>query len=159
MNSKHYDLFKFTQEEYGPAYHDYLLSQYELYVKSAESISDRRQNANSHFITINVAIISLLGILFQVKWLEVVLWIACVGIATCAIFYVLLGSYRQLNKTKFDVIWEIEEKLPAQVYGYEWHLLSGHQQKRYLSLSCIEKAIPVVFGLAYLGFVGFWFYQ
>lgn len=63
-------LFKAQQKDYGEKYFPHLFEQYKLYVESAEKISDRRQNANNYFLTINTALISFLGISFQVELLN-----------------------------------------------------------------------------------------
>ena len=47
------ELSRVGEKEYGQQYKDHLFSQYQHYIESAEKISDRRQNANNYFITIN----------------------------------------------------------------------------------------------------------
>lgn len=153
---KETQLFKVGEKDYGQAYKDHLLAQYQLYVGSAEKISDRRQNANNHFITINTILISFMGVLRQVKLFEsipsVKLLIAVVGIIICVVFWFLLRSYRQLNTGKFNVIHEIEQKLPASIYDYEWQILGkGKDKKVYFPFSHIEMFIPWIFGIVYLG--------
>lgn len=148
-------LFKSNEKEYGSQYKDHLFEQYKLYVESAEKISDRRQNANNYFITINTVLITLLGLSFQVKFLEYIGWIrsllAIVGIIICIIFWFLLRSYKQLNAGKFKVLHEIEQKLPLALYDYEWKILEEGKNKRvYYPFSHIELLIPWVFGLIYL---------
>ncbi len=120
-------VFNVSEKEYGQEYRSHLLAQYQLYVKSVEKISDRRQNANNYFITINTVLISFLGIFFQAKILETISWIKCLisimGIVICIIFWFLLRSYKQLNTGKFKVIHEIEQKLPLALYDHEWRIL------------------------------------
>lgn len=123
MTQREKSLFKTSEREYGDRYKDHLLSQYKLYVESIDKISDRRQNANNYFITINTVLISFIGLLFQAKILENIRWIklliCVVGITICVIFGFLLRSYKQLNSGKFTVIQEFEEKLPAALYDFE----------------------------------------
>ena len=149
------NVFKVNEKEYGSSYRDHLLAQYQLYVEGMEKISDRRQNANNYFITINTVLISFIGILFQVKIFEHVAWIksliAVIGIIICAIFWFLLRSYKQLNTGKFKVIHEIENKLPLALYDYEWEMLGeGKKQGVYFPFSHIEMIIPWVFGVVYV---------
>jgi len=59
------ELFKAEEKNYGDKYREHLFEQYRLYIGSAEKISDRRQNANSYFITINTALIALLSLSFK----------------------------------------------------------------------------------------------
>jgi len=148
-------VLRVTEKEYGEEYKNHLLAQYQLYVEGSEKISDRRQNANNYFITINTVLISFLGILFQVKIFENIVWIEflipLIGIIICVIFWFLLRSYKQLNTGKFKVIHEIEQKLPLALYDYEWQLLKeGKDKKIYYPFSHIEMIIPWVFGIIYL---------
>lgn len=148
-------ILKVDEKEYGQEYKNHLFSQYQLYVESSEKISDRRQNANNYFITINTVLISFLGILFQVKIFENIVWIkfliSLIGIIICVIFWFLLRSYKQLNTGKFKVIHEIEQKLPLALYDYEWYILKeGKDKKTYYPFSHIEMIIPWVFGIIYL---------
>lgn len=149
------ELFKVGENEYGQEYKNHLFAQYQLYIESVEKISDRRQNANNYFITINTVLISFLGILFQAKLLENIPWvksvISMVGIIVCVIFWFLLRSYKQLNTGKFKVIHEIEQKLPLGLYDYEWKVLKeGKNSKVYFPFSHIEMVIPWVFGAVYI---------
>lgn len=149
------NLFKLTEEEYGSSYKEHLLAQYQLYVDSMEKISDRRQNANNHFIMINTVLISFIGVLFQVKIFETIFlvksMIAVVGIIICVVFWFLLRSYKQLNTGKFKVIHEMEQKLPISIYDYEWKILGeGKNKKLYFPFSHIEMVIPWVFGIIYV---------
>ncbi|TRZ94941.1 hypothetical protein D4R78_05235 [bacterium] len=148
-------VLRVAEKEYGQEYRSHLLAQYQLYVESAEKISDRRQNANNYFITINTVLVSFLGALFQVKLFGNILWvkslIPVIGIIICVIFWYLLRSYKQLNTGKFKVIHEIEQRLPLALYDYEWHVLKeGKDKKTYYPFSHIEMIIPWVFGVIYL---------
>ena len=64
------DLFSKSEKDYGNNYKEHLFEQYKLYVESIEKTSDRRQHANNYFITINTALISLIGLSFQIKFFE-----------------------------------------------------------------------------------------
>jgi len=149
------NLFSKTKENYGNEYEKHFFEQYRLYIEGAEKISDRRQTANNYFITINTALITLLGLSFQISFLEGFSWvrsvIAGVGIIICIIFWHLLRSYKQLNTGKFKVIHEIEQHLPLALYDYEWKILGeGRDKKIYYPFSHIELLIPWAFGLIYL---------
>ncbi len=149
------ELFKISEKEYGQDFRSHLFAQYQLYVESMEKISDRRQNANNYFITINTVLISFMGVLFQVKIFENYTWIkfivALVGAIICVIFWFLLHSYKQLNTGKFQVIHEIEQKLPLALYDYEWSILGeGKNIDMYFPFSHVELFIPWIFGLVYI---------
>lgn len=146
----------FTQDKdgYGIDYQNHLLEQYKLYLSSVEKISDRRQNANNYFITVNTVLISILGLSFKSTLFENNPWIkaliAFVGIVICIIFWYLLRAYKQLNTGKFAVIHEIEKRLPLSLFGHEWDILGqGKDTKKYYPFSHIELLIPWVFGIIY----------
>jgi len=148
------DLFAKNEKDYGDDYKNHLFEQYKLYVESIEKTSDRRQHANNYFITINTALISLIGLSFQIKIFENLAGIksvlAFVGIVICFIFWHLIRSYKQLNTGKFAVIHEIEKHLPLALYKYEWEILGeGKDNKKYYPFSHIELLIPWVFGIIY----------
>ncbi len=107
------DLFSKTEKDYGNIYKDHLFEQYKLYVESIEKTSDRRQQANNYFLTINTALISLIGLSFQFKIFENVNWIKAllviVGIIICIVFWFLIRSYNQLNTGKFKVIMKLRK--------------------------------------------------
>lgn len=154
MNEKN-SVFRLTEKEYGASYREHLLEQYKLYIEGVEKISDRRQNANNYFITINTVLISFIGVLFQIKNFVHIAWIrsliAVIGIIICAIFWFLLRSYKQLNAGKFKVIHEIESKLPLALYDFEWETLGeGKDVGIYFPFSHIEMIIPWVFGAIYI---------
>ncbi len=73
----------------------------------------------------------------------------------CGAWFYLLRSYRQLNTAKYQVIGQLEERLPASPYWRaEWTALGeGKDRTKYWPLSHIEKWIPVLFAATYL--VGF----
>ena len=140
-----------NEDQYGPEYKAHLFEQYKIYIEGIEKTSDRRQQANNYFITINAALISLIGLsLFkEVIWIKVVL--AIVGMVISIIFWFLIRSYRQLNTGKFAVVHEIEKLLPLQLYAYEWDekLAKGDDKDVYYPFSHIESHIPLIFGVIY----------
>lgn len=148
------DLFSKTEKEYGNSYQEHLFEQYKLFIDSIEKTSDRRQQANNYFIAINTALISLIGLSFQIKIFENSPWpkilLAVLGIVICVIFYFLIRSYKQLNTGKFAVIHEIEKNLPLALYKYEWKILGeGKNKAKYYPFSHIELWIPWIFGVLY----------
>jgi hypothetical protein len=98
-----------------------LFEQYKLAVEMAQGISDRRQTANSFYI----ALISAFGILSSVlekgptsevrsTWGYVLSILpACLSvICLCVVWWLTIQSYRRINKAKWKVIEELEDKLP-----------------------------------------------
>lgn len=130
---------------------------YKLAVEMADRISARRGVANSFFLTMNTAVLALLGST-NVRWYP-----AAAGIAACITWWALLKSYRDLNRAKFDIILALESRLPAQLYGDEWARLRKDRVSfamrpamlptwlgQYQELGQVERIVPWVFVLLYL---------
>ena len=60
-------------------------------------------------------------------------------------WYIVIRSYRQLNRQKFRALHEIEGDLPYPFFKREWELRS-----RYWRLSTVETALPIVFSLLFV---------
>lgn len=152
------DPFKYTlfspdlqrQYESSDKYRDHLLEQYKAYAESAQKDSDRRNMANTFFLTINTALITILGY-FKVQHTTSFeigshVIIALAGITISYMWYRLIRSYKDLNTAKFKVIHEIEKQLPIRPYDTEWEAVGrGADSKRYLPFTHIELYIPFVF--------------
>jgi hypothetical protein len=135
---------------YGKDYSDHLLRLYELYEKSAHGISDRRQIANSYYLTICTTIVGFLS-LFELDRPADLLMVAA-GLAICVVWLRAIRSYRDINAAKFRVLHEMEEMLPLRPYVREWELLEeGKNPKRYAPFSKVEGLIPWVFIALFLG--------
>ncbi len=131
---------------------------YELYLGTAEKVSDRRAQANGWMLSVNSAIVALYGYLQADKLAVTVgqksiwLWaIPAAGVIVCAAWAVLLTSYRKLNRAKFTVLQELEKDLAVQPFARE-HMHYKREQRR--SLSFIETAIPACFALLYAVMLG-----
>lgn len=151
-------LFKTSESEYGDDYRAHYLSIYKLYVEMADRISMRRQNANSFFLTINSAIIAVLGYVQFGVYLGAKLgvesgqtndfyWIiSLLGMILCFVWFRLVWSYKQLNSAKYQVIHHIEQRLPIAPYDAEWEAVGrGNKSDIYRPFTNIEAAIPWVF--------------
>jgi hypothetical protein len=131
-----------------------LLEIYKTYHDSIEKVAEKRQNANSFFLTLNTGILALIGFLFQkdapVLLKPLYLILPIIGIISGVFWLKLVNSYRQLNKGKFDVLYELEEQLPFDVYKKEWDKLGkGENPKIYKPLTSIEEFIPKTFIVLY----------
>ncbi len=151
------ELFSANKNGYGDQYQDHYFEQYKLYVGSIEKISDRRQQANIYFITLNTALISFIGLTMQIDFLKELFWprflLAAVGGGACIVFWHLIRSYKQLNAGKFAVLHKIEERLPLAIYKHEWEVLGeGKNEKKYFPFSHVELYIPIVLGAIYAVF-------
>lgn len=134
---------------------------YRMAVEMADRVSPRRAAANAFFLTVNTALVAVVGLHdpgSPSSLLPVAVCIAGVSVALC--WWLLLGNYRKLNEAKFLVINRIEsEYLPVAPFKEEWEILGGqgiavgrlsrirHALKQ---LGHVERFVPLVFGLLYL---------
>lgn len=138
-------------------YRAHILDQYRLYVEMADKISSRRDVANAFFLTLNSLFLGAAGALVdrgytsEPKWallfpLSVLLW-------ECFFWWRLIISYKQLNGAKFNIVGELEARLPASPYRKaEWqHLLKeGTDRSVYWPLTHLESKIPIIFAVGYM---------
>jgi len=143
-------LINYSASEYGEDYHKVVLEQYKLFVEMTDRISSRRQTSNSFFLSINTALIALIGYseiksLFSLpNYLNFI--IATAGMILCYSWFRIIRSYKDLNTAKFKVIHEIEKLLPISPYDAEWEEVGrGKNLKLYLFFTHVEAKIPWVF--------------
>ena len=135
------------------------LDLYKLAVEMADRVSARRATANAFFLTVNTALLAFVSSgSLKAFWL-----VALAGIALSGTWWILLKSYRDLNRAKFGVILQMEKNLEAMVYGDEWKLLKedrpkqeNPQEKRpkrwweaYAELGTVERVVPLIFAALY----------
>ena len=139
-------LFRCTKETYGDSFNADLLEQYKLYVQSAENVSARRVASSRYLLTLNVALVALYG--FQSSnpgpgwWMILV---PILGISVSVLWHRIIKSYKDLNAVKFKIIHELEQRLPATLYAYEWRLAKEGRSKPYRSVTDIERWVPLLF--------------
>jgi hypothetical protein len=148
------------------SYQAAVLAQYNAYVEMADRISQRRGLTNTFFLTLNTAIFTAIGVLWQheptrgqVWWL---LFPLAMLLGQCFAWFYIIRSYRLLNTAKYEVVGALEARLPASPYWRaEWTALGeGKDWKKYWPLSHIESWIPVFFAALYVGgFVALWLTQ
>ncbi|SRR5260370_9947158 len=145
------ELFPTNAEEYvdKTKYSDHLLEQYKIYVQMADKVSDRRQLANTYFLTANSLLVTIYGILAgSTNVIHQKLWQYCVPTAGLLIAFTwarLIQSYRELNSGKFEVIHLLEAKLPASMYKAEWQILEQGSGAKYLPFTHVERFVPWIF--------------
>ncbi len=141
------DLFDISEKEYGDKYNDHLLQQWVTCVEMSNSVSEHRINVNNLFITLNTALAALTNF----KANQVGVFLSGIGIILCVIWIINNEYYKKLNKQKYNIILEIEKKLPATPFGYEWNILGkGKDKKKHTSFTRIEEFISVIFIVIYL---------
>ena len=124
-----------------------ILEQYKLYVNSAEKISDRRALVNRYFVSIQSLVLVSLGVFsqnFESNLLIITLGAVC-GLVLSVIFFLMINSYSSINTVKFELIHDIEKKLPLRLYKMEWDNLKRGNGLKYIAFSEIEKWVVAVF--------------
>ena len=148
------DLFKVSKDEFGAAYDQTLLDQYTIYINTAEKVSEKRQSANSLFLTLNAALLTYIGhenvFAENSDVVTIAILASLVGFFLCYHWMSLINSYKSLNKAKFEIIHLIERRLPLSLFESEWNLLKGRSEgKSYKDLTDSEKWIPRILSFVY----------
>lgn len=128
------------------------LELYKLLVEMADRVSQRRQAANSFYLSVNTLLVSgsaYLGTLHPNPYNIIIISIA--GIAICALWARNIMSYKTLNEAKFGVITDIELKLAEQPFRDEWDRLDPNfDGKRHRPFHKVEGVVPWVFLTVYV---------
>lgn len=124
-----------------------LLNQWQTCVDMANSVSQRRDNMNNIFITLNLAIMVAVSITWDIKSL----FILIAGITICILWMLNIRNYKLLNTAKFNVINSIEEKLPSAPFKDEWQFLKN--SKKYMDSTTLERILPITFIILYIASV------
>lgn len=112
-----------------------VLAQWQTCVEMANSVSQRRDTMNNIFVTLNLAIVAAISINWDMKSL----FILVAGIVVCVIWLLFIRNYKLLNTEKFNVINEIEKKLPVKPFNDEWKKLE--RNKQYKDSTRLEKTL------------------
>lgn len=132
-----------TKEAYSGDYDSAILEQWKTCVEQANSNTDKRNSSNGLFITINAALFAVITFTWDYKSIL----LAIVGVVVCILWINMIQSYQQLSHAKYDIINEIEKRLPLAPFAHEWEKLKLEQN--YIGLTRIEKVIPWLFLVLY----------
>lgn len=122
-----------------------LLAQWQTCVEMANSVSQRRDSMNNLFVSLNLALITAVSVIWDIR--SVILLFA--GIALCIIWCFFIHNFKQLNVEKYFVINKLENKLPAKPFNEEWQRLT--KNKKYKNGTTLEFSLPIIFIILYLG--------
>ncbi|HEY6739926.1 MAG TPA: hypothetical protein VI076_13865 [Actinopolymorphaceae bacterium] len=139
----------------GEKYQNAIMDQYKLCVEMADRISARRNLTNTFFLSLNSAVVGVLGVSAPVLAKMTFLFLAAgvaILVGQCAAWFVLVRSYRQLNDAKWRVVGVIEKRLPASAFWKaEWAALGeGRDWRKYLPFTHVEQVVPLLFASAYV---------
>jgi hypothetical protein len=106
---------------------------YKILIDMADKVSQRRQNANSFYLSVNTAITGASAYLSaSTTGAANVLVISLAGILVCLSWKRSIDSYKDLNSGTFHVITELEKVLPIPAFTAEWGVLRrGEDKSRY----------------------------
>lgn len=121
-----------------------ILAQWQTCVEMANSVSQRRDTMNNIFVTLNLAIIAAVSFTWDLKSL----FILAAGIVVCIIWILFIRNYKLLNTEKFNVINDIEKKLPVKPFNDEWKKLKSN--KKYRDSTKLENTLPIMFIVLYV---------
>lgn len=139
-------LFRVAKSDYEGSYLSDLLQQYKLYVQSAENVSARRLASSRYLLTLNAALVAVYGVqgiaFTSSYW---IILVPAAGVLASQLWRLIIKSHRDLNALKFKIVKELEERLPAAPFAYEWQLVERSNGKTYNPVTSIEKWIPQAF--------------
>lgn len=128
-----------------------LLELYKLHAELADRVSQRREGANRLYVTLLTGILILLAAVLRYGTEIIPVWAILtgggfLGIVLSASWFIVVRSYRQLNRGKFGALLELEEKLAHAFFKREWELLKEEKNtSRYWQLTVVEAFIPIGF--------------
>lgn len=127
------------------------LELYKLMVEMADRVSQRRQTANSFYLSINTLLVSGSAYLGTTSSpARTTLLISVAGISICAYWIKSIHSYKTLNEAKFSIINQIEASLVVKPFTDEWARLDPDGDGiRHKPFHEIEKIVPRVFVVMY----------
>ena len=173
-----------TPEEYGDKYQDHLLEQYKLFVGTSQQVSERRQNANNYLLTLNSSLVALfVGFLSSFghhRWnflinavksvvegpkslddaLKSPFWsrlLIAENRKSSNVIIFMEGKATEKPVTGLlRIIHEMEAQLPVALFRYEWHVCGkGKDKDKYVPLTHLERWIPWMFGILYVGLAAY----
>ena len=129
-----------------------------MYVEMMDRVTERRGKTNTFYLSLLSGLLTLVPVLVEKILLPqskdkyiVLLILATLGFCLCFIWRSNIDSYKQINFLKFQVIYEIEPNLPFPCYKREWEILEENPRIQYRRLSKIEKYVPLILAIPYLG--------
>lgn len=132
-----------SKEAFGEQYDAVILEQWKTCVEMANSNTEKRANSNNIFITINAALLAVISFSLDEKSIM----LSAVGLVICISWLFSINNYKKLSSVKYNIVNEIEKKLPLMPFSHEWEELT--KKKKYIGLTQIEKVLPWLFIILY----------
>ena len=100
-------------------------------------------------VSILAGMVGLIGLLYRISTESISLYLVVAGIfgvLLCISWVTVILSYSQLNREKFRVLHDLEDKLPFQFFKNEWDPgNTGAKSNRYRQLTKVETLMPIAF--------------
>ena len=134
---------------------DRLLEIYKLHAELADRVSQRREGAHRLYVSLHVGLVIFLAALLRFGFGDapehlVLGTVGGFGSLLSASWFVVIGSYRQLNARKFHVLHDLEKGLP-----YQFFTLEDKKNNRYWRLTYVEVTLPVIFLALFLALTAY----
>ena len=138
---------KSDQHDLAKADRSERLELYKLMVEMADRVSQRRQAANSFYLSIDTLLITASAYIGTTAVSARVTLLVCfAGVMVSSLWVKAIESYKSLNAQKFDIINEVEKNLVVKPYTEEWerinHDIHGHKHRPFHET---ERLVPQVF--------------
>ncbi len=146
------DAEKFINKKLSDSDTQALLAQYKLFVGTSESLTSRRQNVNTFFLSVNSILLTAAGLLLRngessTLGYGALIGLGIGGVLLCFVWRKIITSFQQLSKGKFAVIHALERQLPARIFELEWVVLGeGKDPDKYIPFTKTESITPWIFG-------------
>jgi hypothetical protein len=125
---------------------------FKLLVEMADRVSQRRQAANSFYLSVNTGIVGATAYLGTLKpeWANGCA-VSVAGFLVCVVWCRSIASYKSLNAAKWDVITDLERSLPAQPFHAEWSILApGGGARKHTPFHKVERLVPAIFAAVHV---------
>ena len=116
-----------------------LLEQWKTCVEMANATSQRRDAMNNIFVTLNLAIITAVSLVWNLKSLLILI----AGVVVCIIWLLFIRNFKLLNTAKFNIINALEKQLPSSPFLDEWNELK--KTNKYYDGTKLERILPGLF--------------
>lgn len=123
------------------------LELYKMMVEMADRVSQRRQAANSFYLSIDTLLITASAYIGTTPVSARVIVLVCfAGVLVSSLWIKAIESYKSLNSHKFQIINEVEKDLVVKPYTEEWARINpAIHGRKHRPFSETERLVPQIF--------------
>ena len=136
-----------------------LMETYKLHAELADRVSQRREGANRLYVSLHVGLVVFMAALLRfgigdTPQQVVLCAVGAFGALLSISWFVVIVSYRRLNREKFRVLHTLEKQLVFQFFTLESDPpTTDGKGLRYWKLTNIEITLPAIFLVLYLALI------